>query len=1616
MAGTIHQPPQDTLPTPFPAQSTVANGPINGVPTDITAISFSNKLVVTISQGGRLAQWVHVPLKSADPNRHDQYLPTASDDDSLLPMMHLTPTTLLGGASSEREIMGHLIATQIASAIARDNQESCKRCEALERLVTYQDVQRVTVVFPTPKTFSPVHRCAESLDDAMDLDPLSPVAPARVKVLLLPIGKIKKTRFNSFVRRITPHNVIRLVDISPDGRPNRTMFSPLAFPSGAILINFTTASSPSAVNQTSPFEPFREPLVVLGISDSYELRTKAGEEGDDGRLTGSYSSMGTSQLEAALEDARAQFPKALAYQILLFDYQLSAHNDSLGDKFVVIPPESASTSTSTKTVVCDVMSLLLAELNTYAKYLQGLDTIDSPRVNPGFELNGMTRGISGIDRDASKRYSQMPHVTRPPRPNSSAEDSRTSHRMSMPIQLPSSNSDFAIRTLKGHDPPPTGGSETRTPPTTFGEIAEGSKGIHEAVRKVQENGHASMSDMREHSRDRVSVSGFGSGSVRERDRNKGKGRIGVVIGALYLLAGRWTDALRELGESASIAKENLDHLWHAKGLESILVCMLMLSWSGIEYQIPAICYSNRTSSHSQSISTTPGNDTAEQVSGPQQSTQALRELLPDLINTTLHVYVRTLNRPDQPLPRLPYLECIVRFAKTLAVLHARDGLLDDVALDWMIFDKAPPTSSLQPSSMRLGLQPSRAEVTSMVLRAYPSASDGLSNAEHICILAGIAAVFSIIGYHRKKATILRNMVLAIIPSLEYARKAGAAEMGVHPAAGLAALKPGTLENSFFAKSSILGESSDSGIGDVLLSLGRLYGIVSHEDNEKPMAESKDTTLTRYSDSEITSRILKDAKLDSFGNQSIKSSVLKTSISLCEFLPDFQGVLHFTTSLLRTDGAGIRPVLNNEDQLRLATVVTRTVNVANRLGISNVEAEYWDEFLVVGVEVVPSSLTSRLLPHVQSDLKSTPSDAQSGQGAFFYNPFLKKLAVVSKPQLVVGEQSEFLVTLQNPYEFDLVLDQFKLETEGVTFESIATPTIISPRSSQLLPVYGIPRENGGLTVTGGTVTVRGCRPRRFPILSSAWRPKPDLKNKRTGLDYLQQIRGRPISAISTKFQIDPFLNGLSTSQVSCNVVKAQPTMVIEYTSLNQSALMVLKGESRVFSVTVRNVSDSIAVDFVVFSFKDSTDGPLQAAMNSRDVTSIDLYELELMYGHRPAFKWLHPDPKNIRINPGGEKTFDIQIFGKPGLEGGLIQIDYGFVDALNVDRKEEFYTRQLQLPVNVTVNTNIEVIRADCAAFSGLGLTPALPQSSQTEQGSSSVSSLDKDSSFVLILDLRNDWVQPLSIEIGSSDLEPSGTQKVHDIIQPGYTTRLMIPMPLIHLSDPFAPIPSLNPSRRPATGHTGILSDAELTTRESFWYREALLKRLVGTWKADELGRTGQIEMRNIRLSPRLVDAIRLEDVDIHTELIAAASDVKSRVGLEKTRNNGMIEVPVEEFILLKTRITNRTKGPLSLVVRLQPSLRNQSHAIALDMSRRMAWSGLTQQSVLAVAPGAEAVVEAGVCVLCRGEYEIGAMAEEIKGLGAGEKGNEGGKKSTERRRIWYARRSCIFVARERAK
>ena len=1387
------------------------------------------------------------------------------------------------------------------------------------------------------------------------------------------------------------------------------MFSPLAFPTGMIVYDLTTYYPPPSHVALSPFEIYREPLVILGIADGAELdhvsyrgTVRRSWNNGNGPPKPEYN---LRELYQDLEDVRDRYPKALVHQLLLFDYVPNKAAGPVPEGIAVVPPLADCKRTTMKTIMCDISSMLLAEMTTLAKSLQGLNTIESPGQS---QLNRQSNGTSwgaGFSDASSRRDSQFSLPEQDSRSGSPATSIDRNHvRMSMPAQFRPQTSESNNSSPSGRPTTPMNGSQSESP-TTFEQIV-GPPGDQRHVPPR----FVTQEVIRDTSRDRVSIQGFGSGSVSERSRNKGKGRVGIVIGSLYLNSGRWGDALRELVESTSVAKSNLDHLWHAKGLENILVSMLMLAWTGLDFQIPQICYISAEKAPTSSISTEPKSPASNRL----VSLQNLVVLLPELLERILSLYYRAASNTGEAIPQLPFSETVIRFSKLLSAVHLAGGKLGDDTLNHLVLGghlKQRPNLT----TPRLSIQPMRTEIIKTLFRAFPSSlsAEQLTVADRTIVLSGIASVLGSLGYNRKKAMVIRELVAVLIPGLVQARIVGAAEIGVHPAAGLAAL--GAMNGNTNGVAALdLGEGDiENGVDTFLGLLNETYGVVTFRSiaaQAQPIDDSDEGAIAR---------IIENATVRSFGGQNLKMDVLRSCINLSEALPDFHGVLRFTADLLRTAGSGVAPGPSSEDaspsmtreeQVRLATNISRTMSAARNLGVKDLCAEYWDEFLVRGVDLEPLSPSRTPIPHKKSELPGAATVATSREiNPFIYNPFLRTPDATAVDHLLIaGEAAAFKVTLQNPFEFDVEIESIKLESDVTQFESAVQKTVIGPYRTQILTVSGTPKAPGQLKITGCIIRVRGCRERRFPIFAEPWSPRREPKIKAIGLSTILKNKARPVSVGSGLNSSSLNMIPPKVTSLGFNVIDRQPVVVIKSSSLLQSALMVLEGERQQFSVTLQNLSKTTPVDLVLFSFKDSTQGPLQTALSNRDASPAELYEYELIFARKQALRWIPKEGEKPYIEPNGSATFTMEILGKPGLTSAVVQVDYANLGVPQAEVHGQFYSRQVSLPLTVTVNASIELARMDI-----LPLTGSIPTSLWAQTGASD-HEISPEDYCLLLLDLRNAWPSQLYV-----NLHITSGGSIDEEILPGNTSRIMFPIRRIFLSDPAAAIPALDPSRqRQFVVSTGRVSaDSERATREAFWYREEILKVLHATWTTKlEPMRRGEIELRGIRLSQRIIEAIKIDDIGINVS-----------VNGHKASEDARYDILTDNFSEVSIKIENRRAEAITPLLRLQPSIRNQHHNASLDLSKRFVWNGTLQQTLPQLPAGESVEVSLGMTCLCRGEFEISASVEEAQLLGLPDEKEEKGSLrprantssmmaallGTKERRIWHSREPCLVIVKD---
>ncbi|KAF2858618.1 hypothetical protein K470DRAFT_259616 [Piedraia hortae CBS 480.64] len=108
---------------PFPARSRTVAGSVKDKATTVTTLSFSDKLLITITQNDKLSLWVHVPLsysstgEAAATGLVEDLSLSAKGENVLLPRLSLTATTVLGGTKREDEMVAQTLAVNLATAL-----------------------------------------------------------------------------------------------------------------------------------------------------------------------------------------------------------------------------------------------------------------------------------------------------------------------------------------------------------------------------------------------------------------------------------------------------------------------------------------------------------------------------------------------------------------------------------------------------------------------------------------------------------------------------------------------------------------------------------------------------------------------------------------------------------------------------------------------------------------------------------------------------------------------------------------------------------------------------------------------------------------------------------------------------------------------------------------------------------------------------------------------------------------------------------------------------------------------------------------------------------------------------------------------------------------------------------------------------------------------------------------------------------------------------------------------------------------------------------------------------------------------------------------------------------
>lgn len=1024
------------------------------------------------------------------------------------------------------------------------------------------------------------------------MDRFSTVAAAHVRVLVLPVGRIDRQRFLDFVRRLQDElAVIHHQELKEHAGDGDFLLSPTKPGAGRLLLHYTTSSVGEAILQLSPYEIFREPLLVVGVFGG-----GLGEDEEEGRK----------ELKAATDYLRERHPRVVHRHLLVLK---EGDDDTMKilDNATVVDQSHEAGHPSLVRAVRTLAVSFLRELSTYVQAMQASPSIPTPgQTSRSLQRASWMRDVESKSIPGSG-YGTPRNVTSPPPPG---ED--------------------------GPSRPPS--RSLASPATSFDHIPNTNTAVNALSRSDSNRG----ADGRGSSQDRAPIQGFGTNTSSETTKRRGRARVGIVVGSVYMMAGMWSEALQLLVEHTDKARLLQDQLWYAKGLENIIVCQLLQAWVGTNFQVPVICQQAIEKSISkQALKRFSTDSLAESTPGAssEPSAKRLSTMLPELVRQIVVLY-RSSEGPLE-LPSLVVCEATVRGSKLLAILHNSDGALNAAALRQIVEKRRnisrkpldPTSSSFKASSLQGSRLLAKSAIAEVVVSALPIHEDTIAVPDQLTLLGGIASVYSILGMDRKKAMTIKDLVVKLTAALNQARKLGAAEMGIHPAASLSA------EHGTDSLTASMQESG--GMLNMIADVANIYGVhlIGGE------AQSEDQTAEQR---------LQHTRPRAFGGEALQFSTLRELLALCEASPDPYGILSLIASFFASAGPQSavdgKPLsggvaIAQAEQAHLASTISRTIGVSKQLGLTDTQAEYWDPYLLRDVAFSPRRTSSELIDWAKLKGARPASSQRDSANPLLYDPNARRQATAERSAILVeGEAIDCLLTLQNPYEVALDIESIKFVTEGVRLVANHEVLHLGPARVQQLLVSVTPSSTGKTEIKGCRIKLASFREELFHIIRKPWSMQQSLVVKNMG----QEARSGDQDPKQKSAEPE-------TATVSADVISPLPSLILKATSLVESSLMLLEGEKHTFEATIENVSD---VEASILEIVGSVEGLSKAEASVTAIAPHDSVKLGLQVVGRAGMNQLRAEI----------------FYAGPGQDSG--------------------YARMLSVPIIITVNAALQAHHLD----------------------------------------------------------------------------------------------------------------------------------------------------------------------------------------------------------------------------------------------------------------------------------------------------------------------------------
>ena len=1398
------------------------------------------------------------------------------------------------------------------------------------------------------------------------LDWYSYTSPARVCALVVPIDHCSETNYARYLNLIrSSADEVRLLDIP--AIPELTYFNPQTFPSGNIMYDYVSWMPDKETLFLNDFEPFRKIFVVLGVG---KYRALMSEE----------------EIETILNDLRKLYPSSIVHNLILMDTPFDEinkltpkHDHSTKDVFY--HDGTNERITLLETLMCEVSRNFLISFDSYASSYSNI-TLRSP--------------ISMTDSQTLTKTISM---------------AKKRLLGSNSLKLPFSSS------LAG-------------------------------MLSTVDN--------------------------KSRSQQGNRGRQAKLFGNFFLLAGKVNDALEHFTDATAKLRAAEDYLWLASALEGVGISVILLNYLKASYRLssdillPALNIhkhkflsfaSSSVSKESLSLgrvstesasnynealdrrSESPRNST-NYASNSLNNANSLGDLnsftIPEfirLISTRVLFYYQLITHDyENIVPDIVYVETLLRSVKFMTTLYLGGNELNTSVL-LSITKSRPLHKDFRTAKPEATIGFLKREILAEIGKVFTIQLADFNLSDQCNIYCALATIYSDLGLQRKKASILRVLLVALCLKLE----------PIYQRASSLLKKQGNQSDILVLEAN---RNEIFSIRNIFEHLFYVYQI--NLETEKTSSQAGNRSQSNW----IT----------------LQLSVIKLCLRVTETIGD-KCYLAKLYILLLTRYCHCLPI---HDQCKLKENLKELVLSGAK---DTVGLPYWDPFLVRRVKLVNYKGKDELISFRDHEKKSESINLDASQnlrrdntndnnGVVVFNPFEKKPQPfnIKDKLLVENEVHHLKVKLQNPYAFELDITDLEIMTEkpasvitlkssikaldslplgvmspagmnlfsklnyttsnvsGIPKKSLSSPLNegrelsesthaevlirIPPKSTQQVIVPFRPLAIGDLNVKGFQIAILASRPQFFRIIDREIFVAPD-RVKRWHLDSPRKGMGHTVDKLIENLEQSHIDSRVSARTLNLIVIPSQPVLSLSSLLIINNSALILEGERMQFSVTLQNQSNT-KINYLSFSFWDSTIDSLSSRLqpiNTRGyfLSATDVYELEWLLLKCKPFQIINKEEilKNCKvINPGDDIKIDYEVTGKRGMNDLKIILEYS--NKVSNDSLKNL-VKHVEVPVTFAVAPSLEVAGFDVLPLFTSSIegfcSDSLANSSYPNLRGIREWILEKKDSInfseycLMVLDLRNSWKEPLNVNLNVS-FPRSDDFTVNSEIPSWRTMRFFLPKKRVSSNDLDwkKQIPSL---RQKQYVKDYLMSDEEnLIMRKLHWLRLHVLDVVTGTWSTTSSSRkprSGDVELRSIRLSTRVANMLTVSDISLQHMVLK-----ENEPDIPLVSSEAHVPIAVEEFYTLKTIIVNNSLQEVVGILRHLPmpltSVLSASSNEGFPMStmmnqisigRRILLNGMFQHHIAeSIKPGESREICISFTILEKGEYEWGSILDVFNSNG----------------------------------